>query len=396
MTHSRNPLYPNFSGLKSRANKIVRDLKKQSALASVMTATGIDRDMKNMRKNNEVTKLISSAKSIAEQYAKGGKSRQAIQRLMSRMGPAGDLMGMTIKNEGQVFGFEKELSLMESLLKAFGIGKTKGRKTKKPISESRALRTIREMNRQVERAIGWLEHLGVEVPGSETEIQRRRRERRAGAEEERRRRRERRKPEVILPQGQETTTQAGKPRRYVDVKVDGVNKRFPISHPIITGEMVPVSSSNVHSFGYDLDERRLYIRFLGGTGKKRSGPGPIYAYSPVPGVVFLAFIGAASAGKFVWKHIRIPHTLEHRYDYQLIGVTGSHVPRKAQPSGYYERELLTSEGETLRSKPTQLFGRSDNPYTLPKIQNYSRGAPAPINRAAPNRAAPNRGAPNRG
>ena len=393
-SHTRNPLFPTVSARRSAVAKMVRAVKNRPSIyESVMTATGLNREIKNMGKDKEVTNLLGSAKKIAEQYAKGGASRQAVERLLSRMGPAGDIMGKTIKSLGKITSHNKELSFMQKLLEAFGIGGTP-KKGKKPPSAARAGRTVREMNRQVDRAMNWLSHLGVEVPGEDDPVGRRRRERKAGAEAERQRRKERRKPETVLPQGQQATTTKGQPRRYVDVKVDGTNKRFPVDHPIITGAMVPVSSSNVHSFSYDLDMRVLYVRFLGGKGKQRVGPGPLYSYHHVPGGIFLAFVNAASAGKFVWKKLRIEGTLSgHQYDYTLVGVTGNYVPRKATVmaggEGVVERSLMSSSGERLTSKPSQLV-RKNNPYK-PKVEAYSRGAPAPVNRARPNRAEPNRG-----
>ena len=101
-------------------------------------------------------------------------------------------------------------------------------------------------------------------------------------------------------------------------------------------QMIPVRSSNVHSIGYEWsDEPRqpgnLLVRFLGGTGKNRSGPGPLYRYRDVPREVFLKFRDASSKGKFVWDELRIRGTVSgHQYDYDLAG-TGSnnYVPRQA-------------------------------------------------------------------
>jgi len=45
---------------------------------------------------------------------------------------------------------------------------------------------------------------------------------------------------------------------------DGSEQRFGLDHPIVTGEMVDAHrSSNVHSFGYDIESAYLYIRYLG-------------------------------------------------------------------------------------------------------------------------------------
>lgn len=100
--------------------------------------------------------------------------------------------------------------------------------------------------------------------------------------------------------------------------------------------MIPVRSSNVHSIGWewnDNDPRRgnLLVRFLGGTGKERSGPGSLYRYKDVPRPVFDAFKRAASKGGFVWDELRVRGTVSgHQYDYELAGTDAAgYVPRQA-------------------------------------------------------------------
>ena len=65
--------------------------------------------------------------------------------------------------------------------------------------------------------------------------------------------------------------EAGEPPRY---------RNFPPDHPIVTGEMVDCRSSNVHSYGYDIQVHTLYVRYLNQdeNSNARHGPGPIYAY----------------------------------------------------------------------------------------------------------------------
>lgn len=110
---------------------------------------------------------------------------------------------------------------------------------------------------------------------------------------------------------------------------------FPEDRPLVEG-MIEVHSSNVHSIGYrhqlgNLGPGDLLVRFLGGSGKERSGPGALYSYKSVPYEVFQAFKIAASAGKFVWSHLRVAGTISgHQYDYDLadLGILRN-VPRQA-------------------------------------------------------------------
>lgn len=127
-------------------------------------------------------------------------------------------------------------------------------------------------------------------------------------------------------------------------------------------QMIPVRSSNVHSIGYEWsDEPRrpgnLLVRFLGGTGKNRSGPGPLYRYRDVPREVFLAFQKASSKGKFLWDEVRVRGTVSgHQYDYSLIGTGDSgYVPRQAglkrgQKGEFYLPRNFAGRRSTLPEK----------------------------------------------
>lgn len=188
--------------------------------------------------------------------------------------------------------------------------------------------------------------------------------------------------ETGLPVGAKGTTATGRPSKNVQINVPGVGpKKFPRNHPIITGDMIPTpESSNVFSFGYDVDQFILYIRFRQAPeGEKSTGgvkpfsPGPIYAYRNVPVQLFLKMMKANSRGKFIWDNIRIRGTVSgHRFDYALVGVQGNYVPRKATltPRGeeYISRSVFTDTGKVLSSRhPDQLVRPL---YPLP-----NRGAP---------------------
>ena len=130
----------------------------------------------------------------------------------------------------------------------------------------------------------------------------------------------------------------------------------------LTQGMIPVRSSNVHSIGYEWPQNgeragNLLVRFLGGTGKNRSGPGALYRYRDVPREVFLAFQRAASKGGFVWDDLRVRGTVSgHQYDYELAG-TGNdgYVPRQAglkrgEKGEWYMQRTFRGNRSTL---PTQ-------------------------------------------
>ena len=137
------------------------------------------------------------------------------------------------------------------------------------------------------------------------------------------------------------------------------------SSDLLTGAWVETpESSNVHSFAYDIDAHRLYVRFKDrpqkGEKVRPNAPGSIYAYYNVPLDLFMSMFTAGSKGTWVWDHLRIRGTLSgHRYDYSLVGVAGGYVPRKATltPEGesYIGRTVFSDKGRQLRSsRPDQL------------------------------------------
>ena len=59
-------------------------------------------------------------------------------------------------------------------------------------------------------------------------------------------------------------------------------------------EMIPVSSSNVQSIGFDKESETLYVKFPNGT----------YAYQGVDEGTYQAFLGAGSKGQFLDRNIK--------------------------------------------------------------------------------------------
>lgn len=109
-------------------------------------------------------------------------------------------------------------------------------------------------------------------------------------------------------------------------------QEFPVQ---MQTEMIPVSSSNVHSIGFRYDTAdigTLLVRYLASLPNgRRAGPGSLYEYFKVPSILFERFKNAASKGKFVWDELRIRGTVSgHKYNYDLTGITQEYVPRRAQ------------------------------------------------------------------
>lgn len=192
--------------------------------------------------------------------------------------------------------------------------------------------------------------------------------------------------EKPYPGGVPRKTSTGSPRKIVEMIVDGQKRRFPVTHPIVTGDNVSdFQSSNVHSFSYDYDKSRLYVRFKAPKGKNR-GKGSLYAYEHFPPGLFLKMLSAPSKGTFIWDTIRIRGTVSgHRFDYRLVAVTGGYVPRKATYIGGGNEAFVP---------------RSMRFYNLGSRQYHSMNSPLPYEvlpaRGEPNRGTPNRGTPNRG
>lgn len=133
------------------------------------------------------------------------------------------------------------------------------------------------------------------------------------------------------------------------------------------------SSSNVHSYGYDETSRTLQVRFLGGEGEHRSGPGPMYHYFHVKKEVFQRMKAAVSKGTFIWDELRKRGSIfDHKYDYTLVGVGAGagadagglgdeYVPRKATASGFKPREIKVGSKVYTSSRPGTGIFRGEGP-----------------------------------
>lgn len=68
-------------------------------------------------------------------------------------------------------------------------------------------------------------------------------------------------------------------------------------------EMIEVTSSNIHSIGYDETSSTLYIRFRDGL--------KLYRYEPVPPAIWIGLRLATSAGQFFTEQIKGYFKYEH-------------------------------------------------------------------------------------
>jgi hypothetical protein len=202
----------------------------------------------------------------------------------------------------------------------------------------------------------------------------------------------------VVPPGE--APKPKKPTEPVSVSyATGGGAKYPPDHPIVTGEMVPTpGSSNVHSFGYDLDSGYLYVRFYQAEpeGKRRTRPGPLYRYAGVSPEEFLSLLTAGSKGDWVWHHLRIPGTHSgHQKDYELVGITGGYVPRKATvvknpvtgqlEEWFVKRQVKTERGWITSALATERAPDVDELGWGPKPQYPPRGWPNRPDTGAPNR-----------
>lgn len=172
------------------------------------------------------------------------------------------------------------------------------------------------------------------------------------------------------------------------------DREQPGDDDVLTGEMIPVKSSNVHSIGFRLDNKpglqarhgTLLIRFLGTAADgHRAGSGPMYEYFDVPARVFLAFKRAASKGKFVWDNVRVRGTVSgHRFAYDLAEISQGYVPRQAGLKRGHDGEWYLTR--KFRDRTTGKLHTSQLPE-----EKVRRGGPNRGVRGSDLRSGPERG-----
>lgn len=176
----------------------------------------------------------------------------------------------------------------------------------------------------------------------------------------------------------------------VRLMLDGRMISVPPDDPIITGEMIRVRSSNVHSIGYDWnhkDPRKgiLKVRYLEkGKGGSNTRGGPTYFYYDVHPGVFMRFQHASSMGRFVWDNLRVRGTISgHQYRYNLARISSSgYVPRQATRIGDEEhllgRRVMGANNREYRSVLADRFVRQLTPQQrgMPRSLFPNTGRPS--------------------
>jgi hypothetical protein len=241
----------------------------------------------------------------------GGIGRRILGQFLESLGPAGSMIKALTESIGggrrQGNAATRELTAAANMLRAFGFEVLPPRSGRGP--------TFGEVGRGVAAARDYLESLGYSIipPGEQTA------EQATG-----------RYPAGYLPQRQGSVY-------HIDLPFGTTTRRFLLSHPIVTGDMVRASgSSNVWAFGYDFNNAYLYVRFANkGEDEQPIGPGPLYRYSGVTPDQFLTLYGAGSKGTWVWDNLRIRGTISgHQKDYELVGI----MPTIEAPEGYVPRK----------------------------------------------------------
>lgn len=185
-------------------------------------------------------------------------------------------------------------------------------------------------------------------------------------------------------------------RKTLDIDFgSGQTRRVRLDDPILTGEMIHVVSSNVHSIGFNIHPQSpvigtLKVRFYQTHKESKFDPGPLYYYMNVPTALFRKFQSAASKGRWVWDNLRVRGTVSgHKFDYHLEMVSRGYVPRKAtaHPEGeaFVQRNFLgyskkTGEHRLLTSKLPDEIIRRKSSMTRP-----DNGRPDNGRRPGPNR-----------
>jgi hypothetical protein len=250
-------------------------------------------------------------------YSKGSTtSQRLIQEFLTQLGPAGNLI-KSLVDPSKKAGLTGELRAAMNLIRAFG-GETLAGKGKEWSS-------LQDVERELGAIIQRLESYGFAVVSSKGPP--------------------RRAPQ---PEGDRKTIDVNMGYRHG-------SRRVPENHPLVTGEMVRCpGSTNVYEFGYDNDAGYLYVRFQAPHEKgAKGGAGSLYRYSGVAPDEFLSLYqlrnkgGGDGPGSWVWDALRIRGTVSgHQKDYELVGIMGNYVPRKATVRPIYE--TLGKRGQTLK------------------------------------------------
>lgn len=307
-----------------------------------------------------------------ERYARAGDGgmKRLLNEFLSELGPAGRLIQALAGTGGK-----GEIDRLIGILQAFGheVLPPKGSRWRGSPMMERALAASQEFLEEAGAKVTWpAQGPAGRAPGR-------------------------------LPFGVPAYGESGEPWREMALPMaDGPMQRFGVDHPIVTGAMVPATgSSNVHSFGYDIESNYLYVRYLGYVrGAKgpdgrpfRAGPGSLYRYRDVTPEEFLTLLAANSKGEWVWENLRVRGTWSgHQKDYELVGVIGNYVPRKATVR-------IDDRTGRLQEWFVQRRVRAIGGGWITSVLPSEEAGPLPwgeLDRGSPDRGTPDRGLPDRG
>lgn len=407
-----NPLFPRaVSALQQAAidefratslGKTVSAMRRASKAGNAHELDRLQRSMRDLARNHAISRELeatSAARALGDvaRYAKGGLRQAILDSVLGALGPVGDLLGALLRPGGRrIAELEQELETAANLLEMFGYGVTRPGQVvpatspprtgpARPGGSPRTTGTIGPPGPTtsqivsgavpgglppgaVTTALQQLQDLGftLQPPGpGQTQ------------------------PPIIPPRPDAGTTAATRRQRQptegmfarhptrdgmLTTLIGGQRVNIPDTDPLLTGDMILVKSSNVHSIGYiwngrDPQRGTLKVRFLAKhTGAPSSGRGALYYYHDCPPQMFLAFHRAASKGKWVWDHLRIRGTVSgHQRPYELASLSSDgYVPRKAVRLGdeewYLRRTVTGQDGNTYRSRlGDQLVRRDGRP-----------------------------------
>lgn len=364
-----NPLFQNYG----KAQEEARQAFRRTELGKLLTSS----KPPSPRQLSRFAGAIRGFTSSRERYGRFSDAikRMVFQQLTRSLGPFGELVSALIRPTGMALAsITQELDAAAQLLNAFGYDVKPPQSPRGTFGPFASADDIRDLiDDDLADAIEVTSQKPAYKPRPELA------------------------PRPQLVQGGTPPSQPPRPPRI------GGSGAFDPNDPIMTGEMVEVQSSNVHSIGYDWNARdprhgTLKVRFLKppakGSGGVRQGKGSLYHYINVPPEVFQAFRAAASKGKFVWDRLRIRGSVSgHQYYYWLAAIRDGYVPRQARQVGGEEWFLRRN----VQGENGQVYSSSLGDERVNAAQFLDRvGGRAIPQRGQPNRGQPSRGTPNRG
>lgn len=374
-----NPLFRKFyEALRKAAEDELRATELRKVINSGRKA-GAFKDIGNVRRGvRSITTAMRGG-----QIAKYGRVSDLIKRtiwneMLRAMGPIGSVIGAMIRPRARaiVEDIDRELQAAQQLLEEFGYQVTAPRQRQggaKPLETTPGGFTPAKPMPPTPLA----------TPGEPV-------------------RQSPRKPEEIEEGRRAGTSPDGSDATLIIKRIAGRRYKIRRTDPLLTGQMIKVRSSNVHSIGYlwndeDPAHGTLQVRFLDHRKGREGRAGSGYQYFQVHPEVFIAFTKAASKGKFVWDRLRVRGTVSgHQYRYAIATLSSDeYVPRKARIKGINGKSQY-------HIGPPNLHGSHDEYFLRRSVKgadgtvHQSRLPEERVNRGLPNRGRPNRGEPNRG